>query len=212
MLSVLSLRTERIRLNEHSPCKVCGMFQNKQWISGSVMRFGCHLRRKIHHPHPARPPLNAETRHTGICHPPPLLPHSPHLLAVRSLVTIDLAERSLTLPQHESWQGSQCNAKPSTEKSVLIAVTSQLFFQSSVVILSETIHKFLYVDRLLWRTWQLTWTWLLKCCQPSWDQVCPPAPVQVSITHKDDLWASQSNASPPFKALRVRSSFYRKSL
>lgn len=44
---------------------------------------------------PTSPSLYLETGHIGIYHPPPLLPTAP---TVRSLVTIDLAERSLTLP------------------------------------------------------------------------------------------------------------------
>lgn len=44
MLRVLSLCTVRMRLNEHSACKVGGMFQNKHRFSASVMyaRGGTH--------------------------------------------------------------------------------------------------------------------------------------------------------------------------
>lgn len=101
--------------------------------------------------------------------PSPL--HTPHLLAVRSLVTIDLVEKEPDTPPSRN-SGSEHNVMPnSPQKNMLIVRTSQLFFQSFVVILKETIHKiFLYVDRLLWRTW----TWLLKCRLLSWDQVAFP--------------------------------------
>lgn len=51
---------------------------------------------------------------------------TPHLLALRSLVNIDLAgKRDSDAP----WHGSQCHM---SEKYVLTAVTSQVFFQSFV--------------------------------------------------------------------------------
>ncbi len=103
-------------------------------------------------------------------------PTAPTCLQLDHLSPSILRKSSLTLPQHGSWRGSQCNANPSTEKSVLIVVTSQLFFQSFVVILSETIHKsFLYVECLLCRTWRRTWTWLLKYWRSGWGQVAFPS-------------------------------------
>lgn len=124
------------------------------------MRFECHLRSyfHIHHPPPPTNPLFSTQRRDTLeftIHPfssPP--PQPPTCLHLDHLSPSILQRRGLTLPQHESRQGSQCNAKPSPQKSVLRAVTSEQFFQSFVAVLSETIHKlFLNVDLPLWWTW-----------------------------------------------------------
>lgn len=101
----------------------------------------------------------------------------------------------------------QCSRK------VLIAVTSQLFFQSFVATLSETIHKpFLNVDPPLWRSRRVSTDVAVEILPVQLGSRCLAPPAQVSITHNDDLRVSQSNAAPPFKARRVQSSFYRRSL
>lgn len=68
VLRVLSLCTVRMRLNEHSACKVGGVFQNKHRFSASVM----YARGRTH--------WNSTPT-----------PSAPHLLAPRSFVTIGLA-------------------------------------------------------------------------------------------------------------------------
>lgn len=56
------IATQSLRLNEHSPCKVFGMLQNKHRVSGSVSTFGCHL---IHiHPPCTQAKLEFTPRHS----------------------------------------------------------------------------------------------------------------------------------------------------
>lgn len=133
--SVLSLHGAMIRINEHCTCKVCGMFQNKQWISGSVMRFRRHLRSEIHTRHPHKPLSILRDRTHWNLPSTPLLPTAPNSLQSDHLSPSILQKGAWHGPQLESWQELHCNAKPSTEESVLITGTSQLFFQSAVVLI-----------------------------------------------------------------------------
>lgn len=114
-----------MRLNEHSGRKVFGMLLNKHQVPGRVSRIRCHQRHLIYiQPHVSRQCLNL-----------PCSSLIPHLLALKSFVTVELAKENSDPP----WYGS--HAINATKKSVLIPVTSQLFFQSFAESLSEAIHE-----------------------------------------------------------------------
>lgn len=123
------------------------------------MRFRRHLRSWIHpqqHPNTRHPPLSTPRLVAVEFALPTSTPHGPHLL-----VTIDLVQRTLTPTlhpsQHESWQGSQCNAKASPEKSCVNSGGHPSYFSKALwSFVSETFHNLnLYMDSRLWRTQEL---------------------------------------------------------
>lgn len=111
------------------------MLENKQRISGSVMRFGTtpeNFKLHIHLP----PTLSRQSPDVYWNLPSSTSPSisSPR---VRSLVTIDLAEKypDTPLSRDPGRDHSAMQTPLGREKSVLIAATSRLFFQSFVATL-----------------------------------------------------------------------------
>lgn len=140
---------QRMRLNELSPCKIFGMLQNKHRVPWKHLK--SQMSPETFDPYP--PPFKAGN--AGIYHPPwsPTCLHSNHFSPLNL--------------QRKSWCSLVWITSNVTEKSVLIAVTFQLFFQSFAEILSEAFREIFKCTTTLWRLWQ--WTCILKCCWSSQD-------------------------------------------
>lgn len=158
------ITTQMMRLNEHSPCKVFGMLQNKHWASGSISRFKCHLRHLISvHPTPPTPPCaQAKLEFT-------ILPHNPHTCLHSDHLTPSVLSKNPDPPPARITK--QCNRKVCVNSCNIPAIFSKAlrtFCRKPFMTFSNV------PPTMLWRLWRWAWMCLLEWCRSRQDQIALP--------------------------------------